>query len=70
MTPVRETYRRHLEGLLRIVVADPTEANIRHAARRLAVSYENALLSGVDAAEEWAPIAEFETREAIRRARR
>ncbi|APR04844.1 hypothetical protein [Thauera chlorobenzoica] len=49
---------------------DPTEATIRHAAHRLTASYENALLSGVDAAEEWAPLAEFETHEAIRRARR
>ena len=70
MTPVRETFRRHLEVVLRTLAADPTEANIRHASRLLAESFENTLINGVDAAEEWRPIAELETHEAIRRARR
>ena len=70
MTPTREIFHKKLDAVVRAAFRDGSERAITDLISRLAASFERIHLDGVDAAEDWRPIAEFETHEAIRRARR
>lgn len=70
MTPTREIFHKRLDAVVRAAFRDGSERAIADLISGLALTLERIHLDGVDAAEDWRPIAEFETDEAIRRARR